>query len=558
MGQQSSTVSRIGGGTDRPNPSNPPSHNNSHPSRSRSHSASFAGEVSAPTSTSPNLHRHSGTATTIETGGGGGGTIPKKQLKKSADSSASVNGGGKGSRMGHYSSKSGKSASTDDIPTTTKSNSITSANKYAPSSTATNSSSSTATTTATDLFPSCTHLLPLPSDVTLSTSAQRVVEHWNLSRKEFLHFYKKFYSLDVDRSHTIDPLEFFLFLNEPRTRMMNYVIPLIVQHGDDKNLSFSEWLVAIFGFCFLTPKEMLEHIFSFYDSSHIGRMNPTDLFKFCKHFHADNPLFPKDVVITIEKDMEKKGGFYDFDAFLFMTSQYPMVCFPVYHLQESMRSEIFGLKLFHRLDRRTFDIYETRTIGDRPPLYWWRKTKLDIKIWCCSWWCFPCCGVNEIEKEEEQTRRKKIKEEKKKATHRRETKLMMGGVIMDLGLGEEELQQLDVTQRKAMVRYLKKEKEKSKRWSIWKNKEEPTFTISQRRNLATGELDEKQSADENPETAKQGMARILLLYAGAEADAILDVWDSDQDSDVDAFVDVGHDEYAEHDAPAEHADLVEH
>lgn len=58
-------------------------------------------------------------------------------------------------------------------------------------------------------------------------------------------------------SGTVDPLEFFLFLREPRTRVLNYIIPIIAANPREyEKMTFTMWMLSVFGFCFMTEQEL--------------------------------------------------------------------------------------------------------------------------------------------------------------------------------------------------------------------------------------------------------------------------------------------------------------
>jgi Ca2+-binding EF-hand superfamily protein len=395
--------------------------------------------------------------------------------------------------------------------------------------------------------------VPLPAELVLTDILKRLCDHWKLRNSELLYFWNQFCKLDTDNSGTIEQVEFFLFLREPRTRVLNYIMPIIVPNDVDQ-LHFSNWICAVFGFCFLTEREVLEHVFAKYDSSRTGKLLQNDLFKFIKHMHADNPLFPKDVVLKLANLLQENGGYYDFETFVRVAHKYPMFVYPIYRIQQQMRNRVIGIELFRRIDERSGDVYMNRTIGDRPKHFYTRRTLQNLLLYCCSWPCCCCCLPSYEEITAAQQRRATLKKEKMK------TALARAGNIIQM---EEEILEkgdtnvgLDVVMgglnntKNAAGKDAEEKEQFNKEGAQDNNNSRHRNTVKSRLISLQLEMEEKQTNAAEVEqyksshgNVKDKLNAVVSRLKGVTQANILDVYDSDADSVCDEFEDYNFDQY---------------
>ena len=260
-------------------------------------------------------------------------------------------------------------------------------------------------------------------------------------------------------------------------------------------------------------------MFQRYDSTGTGRLLQNDLYKFMKQLHADNPLFPKDIVIDIATALNLRG-YFDYDRFFALTRRYPMLFYPVVRIQRAMRHSIIGLPRFRTLDARTLDIYHERRPGDRPRFYFCAKlgSRLRRLAALVPWWRPPPVRV-----EARQEHRELVRREKAVVNRRRH-----GGVAGELFEEKRVEREFLEMRRVAMGREEGEEGEE----------EEEVPSVLRRKYFGV---------DDEGEEGK--VQRVLQRLKGVVRSEVPDAYDSDDDTEEDHFEDLQLDEYedASHD-----------
>lgn len=239
---------------------------------------------------------------------------------------------------------------------------------------------------------------------------RKVINHWKLTIREQIWFYKVFRKTNTSKSGTVEYEEFFAQLQgytrllEDQPRLKNFLFEFIVERGKPHvELNFTNWMIVIFSFCFTTNKEILELAYAFYNFEIDGQLNATELEELVVSIHpsvADHslqygtlkdepnrlmkclgciciccatledamPFFPQEILTSLNSEIHDTNVL-DFDAFELACEKYPMILYPILKIREIMRKKYFGNNIYSILEgkywRKCFTMcYKNKTFFD--------------------------------------------------------------------------------------------------------------------------------------------------------------------------------------------------
>lgn len=284
----------------------------------------------------------------------------------------------------------------------------------------------------------------LPDDFEYSDDLQRLIDRWKITEPELVYFLHRFQALDKNHNGKVEFDEFFSFLKAERSRFQDVMFEFIAraheEPGQPLELDFTKWMIAVFTFAFATQEEIIEQIFEAYDDTRAGYWSLVNLQNFITSIHADNPIFPVDIINSLIETLKKKRGRMEYDEWQRSILRFPMLVWPIIRTQSDMQQKLIGYQLFKSLDLRSPDM-EYRNRHGAEAKRRWQKRKDACLLICCGW---PCCRTRQslkddvAEREEERHRREL---DRKRAWAERKRRAA-GKQLEDLIKREEEENQL--------------------------------------------------------------------------------------------------------------------
>lgn len=236
-----------------------------------------------------------------------------------------------------------------------------------------------------------TQLRSVPAEIKANRDIKRIVARWKITDDELSYLYTRFVEMDLGGKGSLDIADFFSFARGEFEFHLHDTVYRMIVLDPSKPLTFPEWMVTIFAFCFQTKLETIEQIFLCFDAEQSGKLSFENIENLLVAIHGDNVLFCREIINQLQLNTEEKSAL-EFDDFVKAVDRLPMLLWPVFKVQNLLRYKVLG-SLFHKIDARSGDIDlllgQAATTGDRES--GWTKKKEQILTYLCGW---PCCRMD--------------------------------------------------------------------------------------------------------------------------------------------------------------------
>mmetsp|Transcript_26063 Transcript_26063/g.69352 ORF Transcript_26063/g.69352 Transcript_26063/m.69352 type:complete len:279 (+) Transcript_26063:28-864(+) len=136
--------------------------------------------------------------------------------------------------------------------------------------------------------------------VVLDTAdAREAAEALALTDNQLRTLKRKFETIDIDNSGSIDSDEFFEMLGEKRSPFTDALFALIDADGSG-TIDFDEYVRVLISYCMYTKEDILKFCFDFFDVDKSGTIDEKEFIELCKTVNNAAPMFPGNFANAIE------------------------------------------------------------------------------------------------------------------------------------------------------------------------------------------------------------------------------------------------------------------
>eukprot|EP00592_Proboscia_alata_P023073 CAMPEP_0194406494 /NCGR_PEP_ID=MMETSP0176-20130528/4687_1 /TAXON_ID=216777 /ORGANISM="Proboscia alata, Strain PI-D3" /LENGTH=306 /DNA_ID=CAMNT_0039205731 /DNA_START=142 /DNA_END=1062 /DNA_ORIENTATION=- len=185
-------------------------------------------------------------------------------------------------------------------------------------------------------------ILPEPS------KAAEAVNILRLKQKHLRRLKRKFVSVDVDGSGSIDAEEFFQVLDEPKSPFADALFRFIDLDGSG-TIEFEEFVRVCVTYCIYSKEAILKFCFDCFDVDKSGSIDEDEYIELCRSVNCAAPLFPGNFGSALEMVDSNNDGQIDFTEFLELNRRFPMILFPAFRLQDRMQKLTLGAKTWTKI-----------------------------------------------------------------------------------------------------------------------------------------------------------------------------------------------------------------
>jgi Ca2+-binding EF-hand superfamily protein len=209
--------------------------------------------------------------------------------------------------------------------------------------------------------------IPVLKDI----NAIEAAEALNLSGNHLRKLKMSFDDIDIDGSGSIDALEFFEALGEPKSPFTEAVFAIIDIDGSGV-MEFDEFVRIMATYCMYTQDEILRFCFEMFDKDGSGAIDEKELIELCKSVNNASPLYPANFKKALEEFDVNDDGLIDYKEFVSIDRRYPLILFPAFRLQDNLQKFSLGerewVKIIERYnEQKRIEDYRATHGGKLPP-----------------------------------------------------------------------------------------------------------------------------------------------------------------------------------------------
>ena len=176
---------------------------------------------------------------------------------------------------------------------------------------------------------------------------RNMVEFLALSEGDMKRFTHHFTDIDQDNSGEIDLTEFFDYIDIDRTAFTDSLFSFL-DESNDGVLDFGEFVHACGTICMWESKQILQFMFSMYDTAGNGYIVESQLETLLDAVRGDDPIMltgTERVMLKFDKDGD---GRVDWPEFQHAAARFPSAFIPAFQLMDTWRAKIMGKRFWIR------------------------------------------------------------------------------------------------------------------------------------------------------------------------------------------------------------------
>lgn len=211
-----------------------------------------------------------------------------------------------------------------------------------------------------------------------------VILKYQMGQKELKMLQKDFRACDQDNTNSVNYDEFFLFINEKRTKFTDAIFNILKLEMPG-SANYEEFVEAVVTYGMYTREELLRFVFDSFDVDDSGSINEAEFRTLCDTINDGKPVFPGSFKKALQKSDRDGDGLLDFEEFQRVNIRFPLLLFPCFRLQDRIQkstlTEKHWLQLAIRYCKQLKLIeYKRKHNGVEPPTSFWKKIKRAIGI----------------------------------------------------------------------------------------------------------------------------------------------------------------------------------
>ena len=177
--------------------------------------------------------------------------------------------------------------------------------------------------------------------------AEESFEKLRLTSGDVNKLYSCFMVLDADGSGEIDLPEFYGFFKMVPSPFADRVFTLLDADGSGE-IDFMEFVLCLWNYCSFNMPRLVRFAFELYDGDDSGVLEMNEIELLIKDVYGgkldNNPRIER-ILTLLDADGDGEVTYSEFKGF---NSQYPILLFPAYRMQEILRSKILGRRYWER------------------------------------------------------------------------------------------------------------------------------------------------------------------------------------------------------------------
>lgn len=180
-----------------------------------------------------------------------------------------------------------------------------------------------------------------------------MMRKFNLSRSTLDKLYKVFSAIDNDGSSTVHTGEFCAFFDIEHTKFVSRVFS-VMDEDSNGTLDFFEFVAATYNYCTYDWKSLVQYAFELFDHDGSGMLEVAEVEQLVAYVYGkkiDGKV--KQVLSGIDKN---KSGTVSFTEFAEYNRNFPILLFPAFQVQESVRRKVLGTSYWERQTKRNQEL----------------------------------------------------------------------------------------------------------------------------------------------------------------------------------------------------------
>lgn len=163
-----------------------------------------------------------------------------------------------------------------------------------------------------------------------------------LTEKDVLHLLTKFEEMDPEREGYITPDTLFKHVKQHRTIVADGVFDMLGSLDEHGRLDFGEWVKFLCTLCCFHKEEMLRFLYKMYDPDNHGYILHKHLLEILTNLHSDRVSNHGRINRCLQEFDIRPENRMTWDEFGTMNDRFPILFFPAYQLQQTLKIYFLG------------------------------------------------------------------------------------------------------------------------------------------------------------------------------------------------------------------------
>ena len=173
--------------------------------------------------------------------------------------------------------------------------------------------------------------------------------------------YYAFQCIDDDHSGEISLGEFHQHLNLDETHFSRKVFALLDEDGSGE-IDFREFVLATWNYCTFTSRALAEFAFSLFDNDDSGTLEKGEIEILVEAVYGGSSGDNVRVQRTLDLLDSNGDEVVSKEEFVMFNQQQPLLLFPAYQMQETLRSGVLGAKWWQKMADVRFSKFRNQNI----------------------------------------------------------------------------------------------------------------------------------------------------------------------------------------------------